>query len=93
MMNAGNRVVFDQDSTGRCCSYLEPKATDKRTAIHDNNGNFQFTIRIPKGQGEVDKVEEDQKSQKSGANEGSAGIVTQDRGFPRQGVLMADLFY
>ena len=91
MVRAGNKVVFDQDMSGKCCSYLEHKSTGKRTAIHENNGNFEFTIKVPKGEVSVGKVDKERRSKEE--DEASAGIVTQDRGFPRQGVLMADLFY
>ena len=62
---------------------MEYKKTGKRTTIHDNNGNFQFSIRVPKGGTNVDKVEEDKKGKEGNSNEG----------FPRQGVLIADLFH
>ena len=83
MVKAGNKVVFDEDANGKCCSYVEYKKTGKRTTIHDNNGNFQFTIKIPKGDPEVDKVEKDGVRQEGKGNEG----------FPRQGVIMADLIH
>ena len=86
MVRAGNKVVFDQDSSGKCCSYLEHKSTGKRTAIHENNGNFEFIIKVPKGEGSVDKVENVRAIIKNEAG-------TDSEGFPRQGTLMADLFY
>ena len=83
MVEAGNKVVFDEDANGNCCSYVEFKKTGKRTKIHDNNGNFQFAIRVPKGEPTVNKVEEDRRSRGGRGNED----------FPRQGVLKSDLFY
>ena len=83
MVKAGNKVVFDEDANGKPCSYVEYKKTGMRTVIHDNNGNFQFAIRVPKGETAVNKVEEDRKSEEDNRGEG----------FPRQGVLRADLFY
>ena len=80
MLKAGIWVVFDEDDNGRCCSYLEHKDTNTRTAIHDNNGSFQFTIKVPKGEGGVNQV--------------SVGVADNERkGFPRPGSLVADLFY
>ena len=83
MVKAGNRVVFDEDANGKPCSYVEYKKTGKRTVIHDNNGNFQFSIRVPRGEAGVNKVEEDMRGKGANVSEG----------FPRQGILMADLFH
>ena len=77
-MDAGNRIVLDKDVNGKCISYLERKATGKRTAIHERNGAFQLNITIPKGKDEeVDAVQ----------------VKVEEQGFPRQGTLEADLFY
>ena len=51
MVKAGNKVVFDEDVNGKSCSYVEHKKTGRMTIIHDNGGNFQFTIKVPKGEG------------------------------------------
>ena len=72
--------MFDEDEKGKCCSYLEHKASKTRTAIHDNNGSFQFTIRVPRGEESVDKVDKRE-------------VGNEKEGFPRPGTLMADLFY
>ena len=78
MVNAGNRVVFDQDSNGKSISHVEHKATGKRTAIYERNGTFQFTIVVPKGPGE---------------SSSSRTELNSAEGFPRQGTLETDLFY
>lgn len=78
MVDSGNRV--DKDSSGRCISFLECKATGVKTAIHDRNGAFQFDIRVPKGKG-------------GGVGEVRSQEVTKNDGFPWQGTLVADLFY
>ena len=83
MVKAGNRVVFDEDANGKCCSYLENKRSGKRTAIHDNNGSFQFTIRVPKGEEVIEEVNKG----------GSREEANREEDFPRQGILMADLFF
>ena len=81
MVESGNRVTFDRDSNGKPCSYVEHKASGKRTAIPERNGAFQFDIRVPKGDGvDVAKIHEVAKDQ---SNEG----------FARPGTLEADLFY
>ena len=81
MVKAGNRVVFDEDANGNCISFLESKATKVKTAIRERNGTYQFDIKVPKGKGGgVEEVT------RSGGNVNSEG-------FPRQGTLMADLFY
>eukprot|EP00959_Pyramimonas_sp_CCMP1952_P461238 9481258-Pyramimonas_sp.AAC.3 len=59
MVNAGNRVVFDQNSNGKSISHVEHKATGKRTAIYERNGTFQFNIVVPKGPGEPASVKTD----------------------------------
>ena len=79
MVNAGNRIVLDKDSNGKCISYLECKATGVKTAIYESNGTFKFDIKVPKGRGGVEEVRGQE--------------VTRSEGFPRQGTLMADLVY
>ena len=59
------------------------KKSGKKTNIHDNNGSFQFTIKVPKGEEAVEGVTRKDK-EKEGNREES---------FPRQGILMADLFF
>ena len=51
MVDAGNRVVFDKDSNGKCISCLESKSTKVRTAIHERSGTYQFDIKVPRGRG------------------------------------------
>ena len=81
MVESGNRVTFDRDDKGKPCSYVEHKASGKKTRIHERNGTFQFDIRVPKGDGvDLTKVQEV-----------SGG--TEDEGFTRPGTLEADLFY
>ena len=81
MVESGNRVTFDCDSSGKPCSSVEHKASGTRTVIHHRNGAFQFDIKVPKGDGvDVTKVEEVAE----GRN---------DEGFTRPGTLEADLFY
>ena len=81
MVDAGNRIVLDKDSEGKCVSYLECKATGVRTAIYECNGTFKFDIKVPKGRGGgVEEVT------------GGCGAVT-IVGFPRRGTLVADLFH
>ena len=81
MVESGNKVVFDTDTEGQPCSFVEHKASGKKTAIRHRNGTFQFDIRVPKGNGrDVTKVQEVAESQ---SNEG----------FTRPGTLEADLFY
>ena len=72
-------MVFDKDREGRCISYLECMATGVKTAIHERNGTYQFDIKVPKGRG--------------GVEEARSPEVTRNEGFPRQGTLVADLFY
>ena len=81
IVDAGNRVVFDEDSNGNYNSFLECKATKVKTAIRERNGTYQFDIKVPKGRG--GGVEEVTRNN---------GEVNRE-GFPRQGTLMADLFY
>ena len=81
MVKSGNRVVFDEDVNGNCISFLECKATKVKTAIWERNGTYQFDIKVPKGRG--GGVEEVTRS----------GGAVNGEGFPRQGALMADLFY
>ena len=54
--DAGNRVVFDNVG-----SYIESKATGKRTAMRRENGVYKFDMWIQKGKFEdnVDNVETD----------------------------------
>ena len=81
MVESGDRVAFDRDANGKPCSYVEHKASGKRTTIHERNGAFQFDTRVPKGDGvDVTKVQE--------VAEGST-----TEGFTRPGTLEADLFY
>ena len=47
MVNVGNRVVFDKDSNGKCCSYVEHKPTGHKTDIYERNGTFQFELKTP----------------------------------------------
>ena len=82
MVKSGNRVVFDEDSSGNCISFLECKATNVRTAIRERNGTYQFDIKVPKAKrGGVEEVTR------------SNGVVNRSEGFPRQGTLVADLFH
>ena len=78
MLESGNRVVMDRGAQGRSCSYIEHKATGRKTAVHERNGAYQFNIAIPKGKGEEVSVVQQRESV---------------QGFPRQGTLEADLFY
>ena len=81
MVESGNRVTFDRDDNGKPCSYVEHKASGKRTDIHERNGTFQFDIRVPKGNGmDITKVQE-------------VAEEANDEGFTRPGTLEADLFY
>ena len=48
MVDAGNRIVLDKGSDGKCISYLECKAAKIRTAIHERNGTYQFDIKVPR---------------------------------------------
>ena len=81
MLESGNRVTFDRDDQGKPCSFIEHKATGKRTSILERNGAFQFDVRVPKGNGvDVTKTPEN-----------VAGVSNE--GFTRQGTLEADLFY
>ena len=78
MLEAGNRVVLDRDSNGRDCSYIEHKATGRKTAVHERNGAFQFNIVVPRDkEAKVDEIE----------------AVNAQEGCPRQGTLETDLFY
>ena len=47
MVNVGNRVVFDKDSNGMCCSYVEHKPTGHNTKIYGRNGTFHFDFKDP----------------------------------------------
>ena len=87
MVNVGNRVAFDQDSNGKCCSYVEHKASGHRMSIYERNGKFQFDLKIPKGKDvcEVNGGGCDRMRNVTVANSGE--------GFPRQGTLMANLFH
>ena len=77
MVQAGIKVVFDEDARGNSCIYLDREATGRRTVMYGRNGTFQFDIKVPKGNGH--EVEEVTRRAKEGC--------------PRQGALMADLFY
>ena len=90
MVNVGNRVVFDKGSDGKCCSYVEHKASGHKTVIHERNGKFQFDLKIPKGKG-VDSVNSVGDSVES--RRCDVTVVNTGEGFPRQGTLMANLFY
>ena len=81
MVKSKNRIVFDEDEQGRSCSYVEYKPTGQKTVIHERNGTFQFSIKVPKGKG--GGVEE--------VMEGGEGVRAE--GFPRPGTLQTDLFY
>ena len=81
MVKAKNRIVFDEDEQGRSCSYVEYKPTGQKTVIHERNGTFQFSIKVPKGKGGgVEEV--------VGGGEG-----VRAEGFPRPGTFQTDLFY
>ena len=47
MVKAGNRIVFDEDANGKCCSYLEHKKSGKRTNIYDNPEHGLSSLRAP----------------------------------------------
>ena len=90
MVNVGNRVVFVKGSDGKCCSYVEHKASGHKTLIHERNGKFQFDLKILKGKG-IDAVNGDGDSANDRMRE--VTVVTSGEGFPRQGTLMANLFH
>eukprot|EP00959_Pyramimonas_sp_CCMP1952_P185533 3879288-Pyramimonas_sp.AAC.1 len=75
MVNAGNRVVFDKDLSGRSLSHIMNKAAGKCTTIHEKNGTFQFNIMVPKGPVEAVNPRSE---------------VNAAEGFPRPGTLEAD---
>ena len=90
MVNVGNRVVFDKGADGKCCSYVEHRASGRKIVIHERNGKFQFDLKIPKGKGveAVNGVEGSADSRRRDVT-----VVNTGEGFPRQGTLMADLFH
>ena len=90
MVNVGNRVIFDKDSNGKCCSYIEHKPTGHKTSIHERNGKFQFDLKIPKGK-EVDAVNSSGNTVEDRVRD--VRVVNAGEGFPRQGTLMANLFH
>ena len=90
MVNVGNRAVFDKGSDGKCCSYVEHKASGHKTHIYERNGKFQFDLKIPKGKG-VDAVNCVGDSVDGRRRE--VTVVNTGEGFPRQGALMANLFH
>ena len=90
VVNVGNRVVFDKDSNGKCCSYVEHKPTGHKTNIHERNGKFQFDLKIPKGK-DLFTVNEAGSSVESRVRD--VEVVKTGEGFPRQGTLMANLFH
>ena len=53
MVTAGTGVVFDRDEHGNSLSYLEHKATGRKTVIYDRSGNYQFDIAVPRGRSEA----------------------------------------
>ena len=80
IVEAGNRIVLDQDDQGRSCSYLEHKRTGKKTVIHERNGAFQFDINVPN-----DTQVEPAKTTVEEVNEPET--------FQGPGTLMPDLFH
>ena len=67
-----------------------PLGTKQTFTSHERNGTFQFDLEIPKGK-EVEAVSGGGDLVNSRTCE--ARVVNAGLGFPRQGALMADLFY
>ena len=78
MVEAGNRIVLDRDKSGRSCSYLEHKATGKKTKIYERNGNFQFELKVPRG---------------TGVNQVTTPVRDSPPGFTRQGLMAEEEFF
>ena len=49
LVHSGNKVVFDSVDCGG--SYIEQKATGKRTQMYEKGGNFVFPLKVRKAKG------------------------------------------
>ena len=81
MVESGNKVALGRGFKGKPFSYVEHKATGKRTVIRERNGALEINIRVPKGSS-TDSNRAQEVAEK-----------LESEGFQRPGTPEADLFY
>ena len=66
---AGKRVVFDEDG-----SYIENKATGKKTEMQKQNGVYVIKVKMPKS-AQVSSVGEDHAGEEGSGTSSSSGFA------------------